>query len=35
MRGTVMVNYFPGETYPIRTEVLPAFLADAARYRAQ
>ncbi len=34
-RGTVMVNYFPGETYPIRTEVLPAFLADAARYRAQ
>jgi len=34
-RGTVMVNYFPGDTYPLRTEVLPAFLADVMRKRAQ
>jgi CubicO group peptidase (beta-lactamase class C family) len=30
-RGTIMVNYFPGDTYPLRTEVLPALLADVAR----
>lgn len=27
-RGTVMVNYFPGEKWPLRTEVLGAFKAD-------
>ncbi|MEG3123768.1 serine hydrolase domain-containing protein [Sphingomonas sp. GB1N7] len=34
-RGNVMVNYFPGDTYPIRAEVLPAFLADVARMTAK
>lgn len=34
-RGTVMVNYFPGETYPLRKEVLGAFLTDVARYRTK
>jgi CubicO group peptidase (beta-lactamase class C family) len=34
-RGNVMVNYFPGDTYPLRTEVLPAFLADAAHHPAK
>ncbi|KQS02127.1 serine hydrolase [Sphingomonas sp. Leaf357] len=34
-RGNVMVNYFPGDTYPIRTEVLPAFLSDVARMTAK
>ncbi len=33
VRGTVMVNYFPGETYPLRNEVLPAFRADVERLR--
>ncbi|MEN2786426.1 serine hydrolase domain-containing protein [Sphingomonas qilianensis] len=33
VRGTIMVNYFPGETYPLRQEVLPAFLSDLARFQ--
>lgn len=32
-RGTVMVNYFPGEKWPLRQEVIPALMADVARYR--
>ncbi|MFC3579769.1 serine hydrolase domain-containing protein [Sphingomonas hylomeconis] len=32
-RGTIMVNYFPGETYPLRQEVLPALIGDMARYQ--
>ena len=30
-RGTVMVNYFPPDRYPLRTDVGRALLADAAR----
>jgi CubicO group peptidase (beta-lactamase class C family) len=32
VRGTVMVNYFPGERWPLRQEVAPALLKDAARF---
>jgi CubicO group peptidase (beta-lactamase class C family) len=32
-RGTIMVNYFPGETYPLRAEILPALLADLSLHR--
>ncbi|MES2046256.1 MAG: serine hydrolase domain-containing protein [Pseudomonadota bacterium] len=36
IRGTVMVNYFPGERWGLRSEVVPALFADAARMtRAQ
>jgi CubicO group peptidase (beta-lactamase class C family) len=31
VRGTVMVNYFPGERWPLRQEVAPALFKDAAR----
>ena len=31
MRGTVMVNYFPGERWPVRQEVAAAVARDAAR----
>lgn len=34
-RGTIMVNYFPGETYALRAEVLPALLTDLARLGAK
>ncbi|MGY4399103.1 CubicO group peptidase (beta-lactamase class C family) [Sphingomonas sp. UYAg733] len=33
VRGTVMVNYFPGERWPLRTEVLAAFRTDLAKKR--
>jgi CubicO group peptidase (beta-lactamase class C family) len=32
MRGTVMVNYFPGERWPLRPEVAAAVAKDAARF---
>ena len=36
LRGTVMVNFFPGERWGLRGEVVPALFADAARMtRAQ
>jgi CubicO group peptidase (beta-lactamase class C family) len=31
MRGTIMVNYFPGEKWPVREETTAVLLADAAR----
>ncbi|MEO5867322.1 MAG: serine hydrolase domain-containing protein [Sphingomonas sp.] len=31
VRGTIMVNYFPGEKYPLRAQIGPALYADAAR----
>ncbi|MDB5706947.1 MAG: serine hydrolase [Sphingomonas bacterium] len=33
VRGVIMVNYFPGEKWPMREEALNALLADAARYK--
>lgn len=35
MRGTVMVNYFPAEKWPLRQEVPAALLKDAARMTAR
>ena len=32
-RGTIMVNYFPGEQWPLRTEALGALVKDAQRFR--
>ena len=32
IRGTVMVNYFPGEKWPVRAEATKALQADLARY---
>jgi len=32
IRGTVMVNYFPGEKWPVRAETIKALQADMARY---
>jgi CubicO group peptidase (beta-lactamase class C family) len=34
-RGTVMVNYFPGEKWPLRADVGKALFADMARYGQQ
>lgn len=34
-RGTVMVNYFPGEAYPLREQTAAALVRDDARLRAQ
>ena len=31
VRSTVMVNYFPGEKWPLRKEVVGALVADVAR----
>ena len=31
VRGTVMVNFFPGERWGLRADVVPALFADAAR----
>ncbi|TXC71733.1 beta-lactamase family protein [Sphingomonas ginsenosidivorax] len=31
-RGTVMVNYFPGERWPVRQETIAALAKDAARF---
>jgi CubicO group peptidase (beta-lactamase class C family) len=31
MRGVIMVNYFPGERWGLRTEAVPALFADVAR----
>ncbi|MBN8816173.1 MAG: beta-lactamase family protein [Sphingomonas sp.] len=33
LRGTVMVNYFPGEKWPVRAETTKAFLSDIAGYK--
>ncbi|MES2057725.1 MAG: serine hydrolase domain-containing protein [Pseudomonadota bacterium] len=33
VRGTVMVNYFPGEKWPLRTEAVAAFRTDMERKR--
>ena len=33
LRGTVMVNYFPADKWPIRTETVKALQTDLARYR--
>src|SRR3569623_516908 len=32
LRGTVMVNYFPGEKWPLRADTVKALRADMARY---
>jgi CubicO group peptidase (beta-lactamase class C family) len=32
IRGTVMVNYFPGEKWPVRNDTVKALRADLARY---
>ena len=32
-RGTIMVNYFPGEKYPVREDTLKALATDLAAYR--
>ncbi len=34
-RGTVMVNYFPAEKWPTRTEIPAAVMQDVARMRAR
>lgn len=34
-RGTVMVNYFPGEKWPLRSDTVKALLSDVARYKAK
>ena len=31
VRGTIMVNYFPSDRYPLRQQVLGALARDAAR----
>lgn len=31
LRGTIMVNFFPGERWGLRGEAVPAFFGDAAR----
>jgi CubicO group peptidase (beta-lactamase class C family) len=33
LRGTVMVNYFPGEKWPVRGDTMKALQADLARYK--
>ena len=33
LRGTVMVNYFPGEKWPVRAETSKALQTDVARYK--
>ena len=35
IRGTVMVNYFPGEKWPVRSETAKALIADLARYTSK
>ncbi|MGN6820782.1 MAG: serine hydrolase domain-containing protein [Sphingomonas sp.] len=35
VRGTVMVNYFPGEKWPIRADTVKALHSDMQRYRAK
>jgi CubicO group peptidase (beta-lactamase class C family) len=32
-RGTIMVNYFPGEKWPLRTDALGALTKDVAKFR--
>ncbi|HEX7695026.1 MAG TPA: serine hydrolase domain-containing protein [Sphingomonas sp.] len=33
IRGTVMVNYFPGEKWPVRAETVKALQSDLTRYQ--
>lgn len=33
VRGTIMVNYFPADRWPLRQETVGAFVADMARFR--
>ena len=33
VRGTIMVNYFPADRWPLRQEAVAAFAADMARFR--
>jgi CubicO group peptidase (beta-lactamase class C family) len=33
VRGVIMVNYFPGEKWPMREEALSALMTDFARYK--
>jgi CubicO group peptidase (beta-lactamase class C family) len=33
IRGTVMVNYFPGEKWPVRDDTVKALRTDLARYK--
>ena len=33
VRGTIMVNYFPADRWPVRQEAVAAFAADMARFR--
>jgi CubicO group peptidase (beta-lactamase class C family) len=35
IRGTVMVNYFPGEKWPVRSDTVKALVADMARYKTK
>lgn len=35
MRGTVMVNYFPGEKWPVRAETVKALQTDLMRYKTK
>ncbi len=35
MRGTVMVNYFPGEKWPVRAETVKALQTDLMRYQTK
>jgi CubicO group peptidase (beta-lactamase class C family) len=32
-RGTVMVNYFPSDKWPLREQTVSALMTDLARYR--
>jgi len=35
IRGTIMVNYFPADKWPIRDETVKALMTDMARYQAK
>ena len=35
VRGTVMVNYFPADRWPVRQQTVRALAQDAARLRAR
>jgi CubicO group peptidase (beta-lactamase class C family) len=35
VRGTVMVNYFPGEKWPVRADTVKALQSDLQHLRAQ
>ena len=35
IRGTIMVNYFPGEQWPVRTDTIKALHTDLQRFQAK